>query len=83
MTALAVGPIDFNHVAVAFRLTRYAPGLRATPHHGTTLAQGTGVDRLRPRQGRLASIDQARLRASSLVRELFERATVSCGVVVA
>ena len=42
MLALAVAPIDFNHVAIAFRLTRYAPDFGPRKIH-TRLAQGTGT----------------------------------------
>ena len=42
MIALAVGPIDFNHVAIAFRLTRFAPDY-AKRHIRTRLAQGNGT----------------------------------------
>ena len=52
MISLAVAPIDFNHVAVAFRLTRYAPDYDAAPHPEQA-RPGHGHARLRPRQGRL------------------------------
>jgi hypothetical protein len=42
MLSLAVAPIDFNHVAVAFRLTRYAPDYEQR-HIRNRLAQGTGT----------------------------------------
>ena len=42
MTALAIGPIDFNHVSVAFRLKRTAPDF-ARRHITNHVAQGTGV----------------------------------------
>ena len=42
LTALAVGAIDFNHVAVAFRLTRNAPDFKQR-HIQNRLAQGTGT----------------------------------------
>jgi hypothetical protein len=42
MIALAVGPIDFNHVAIAFRLTRYAPDFEGRKIY-TRLAHGTGT----------------------------------------
>ena len=42
MISLAVAPIDFNHVAVAFRLTRYAPDYEQR-HIRNRLAQGTGT----------------------------------------
>jgi hypothetical protein len=42
MTALAVGPIDFNHVAISFRLTRLAPDF-VRRHITDTVAEGTGV----------------------------------------
>lgn len=42
LTALAVGPIDFNHVAVAFRLTRNAPDFKRR-HIRIRIAHGTGT----------------------------------------
>jgi hypothetical protein len=42
LTALAIGPIDFNHVSVAFRLKRTAPDF-ARRHITNHVAQGTGV----------------------------------------
>ncbi|MGZ4354247.1 MAG: hypothetical protein ACXVZ4_11930 [Gaiellaceae bacterium] len=42
MISLAVAPIDFNHAAVAFRLTRYAPDYEQR-HIRNRLAQGTGT----------------------------------------
>jgi hypothetical protein len=42
MLSLAVAPIDFNHVAVAFRLTRYARDYEQR-HIRNRLAQGTGT----------------------------------------
>ena len=42
MISLAVAPIDFNHVAVAFHLTRYAPDY-VQRHIRNRLAQGTGT----------------------------------------
>jgi hypothetical protein len=52
MLSLAVAPIDFNHVAVAFRLTRYAPDY-VQRHIRNRLAQGTG--RLDCAHGKVAS----------------------------
>jgi hypothetical protein len=52
MISLAVAPIDFNHVAVAFRLTRYAPDY-VQRHIRNRLAQGTG--RLDCAHGKVAS----------------------------
>jgi len=42
LTALAVGAIDFNHVGVAFRLTRNAPDFKQR-HIRNPVAQGTGT----------------------------------------
>jgi hypothetical protein len=42
LTALAIGPIDFNHVSVAFRLKRTAPDFPRR-HITNHVAQGTGV----------------------------------------
>ncbi len=42
MTALAIGPIDFNHVSIAFGLKRTAPDF-ARRHITNDAAQGTGV----------------------------------------
>jgi hypothetical protein len=42
LTALAIGPIDFNHVAISFRLTRRSPDF-ARRHITNHVAQGTGV----------------------------------------
>jgi hypothetical protein len=42
MLSLAVAPVDFNHVAVAFRLTRFARDYEQR-HIRNRLAQGTGT----------------------------------------
>jgi hypothetical protein len=42
MTALAIAPLDFNHVSIAFTLKRTAPDF-AQRHITNHAAQGTGV----------------------------------------
>jgi hypothetical protein len=42
LTALAIGPIDFDHVSIAFALKRTAPDF-ARRHITNHVAQGTGV----------------------------------------
>jgi hypothetical protein len=42
MTALAIGPIDFNRVSIAFALKRTAPDF-ARRHITNHVAQGTGI----------------------------------------
>ena len=42
LTALAIGPIDFDHVSIAFTLKRTAPDF-ARRHITNHVAQGTGV----------------------------------------
>jgi hypothetical protein len=42
LTALTIGPLDFNHVSIAFGLKRTSPDF-ARRHITNQLAQGTGV----------------------------------------